>query len=150
VQVSTRTQAAPCAIVRLSAMALAPITAVFSRPVFLRELSGKPDLFEITFLRSEGPEVQGHRAVAFRARLAHAGDNMLLKAADDDPVASKKLGQYILWELDDPTGARPYLERAVEAGADDAAIDLAIAAIFATPRSDHLGFAWRSPLGAAA
>jgi hypothetical protein len=101
-------------------------------PVFLRELSGKPDLFEITFLRSEGPAVQGHRAVAFRARLAHAGDDMLLNAADDDPVASKKLGQYILWELDDPTGARPYLERAVEGGAA-AAIDLAIAAIFVTP-----------------
>jgi hypothetical protein len=95
----------------------------------------KPDLFEITFLRSEGPDVQGHRAVAFRARLAHAGDNMLLEAADDDPLASKKLGQYILWELDDPTGARPYLERAVEGRADDAAIDLAIAAIFVTPRS---------------
>jgi hypothetical protein len=113
-----------------------PGSQLFDRgsPVFLRELSGKPDLFEITFLRSEGPDVEGHRAVAFRARLAHAGDDMLLKAADDDLIASKKLGQYILWELDDPTGARPYLERAVAGGAVEAAFDLAIAVMFATPK----------------
>jgi hypothetical protein len=114
-----------------------PGSELFDRgsPVFLRELAGKPDLFEITFLRSSGPEVQGHRAVAFDARLAHAGDNLLLKAADDDPVASEELGQYMLWELDDPTGARPYLERAVARGAVKAVFDLAIAVTFVTPES---------------
>jgi hypothetical protein len=113
-----------------------PGSELFDRgsPVFLRELSGKPDLFEITFLRSDGPDVQGHREVAFRARLAHAGDEMLLKAADNDPLASKTLGQYIRGELDDPTGARPYLERAVAGGAVEAAFDLAIAVMFVTPR----------------
>jgi hypothetical protein len=29
-------------------------------PVFLRELPGKPDLFEMTFLRSRGTDVRGH------------------------------------------------------------------------------------------
>jgi hypothetical protein len=113
-----------------------PGSELFDRgsPVFLRELSGKPDLFEITFLRSRGTNVQGHRAVAFRTRLAHAGDDMLLKAADDDPIVNKELGKYILWEMDDPIAARLYLERAVEQGVLDAAVDLAIATIFVTPK----------------
>jgi hypothetical protein len=99
-------------------------------PVFLRELSGKPDFFEITFLRSSHLGLQGQRTMAFRARLAHAGDETLLRAADDDPAANKEIGEYILWELDDPTGARPYLERAIVGGVADAAFDLAIAAIY--------------------
>jgi hypothetical protein len=94
----------------------------------------------MTFLRSRGTDVQGHRALGFPARLAHAGDDMLLKAADDDPVANKELGEYILWEMDDPIAARPYLERAVEQGALDAAVDLAIATIFVMPKP-----AWQWP-----
>jgi hypothetical protein len=78
--------------------------------------------------------------VAFRARLSHAGDDMLLKAADDDPIANKELGKYILREMDDPIAARPYLERAVEQGALDAAVDLAIATTFVTPKP-----AWEWP-----
>jgi hypothetical protein len=47
---------------------------------------------------------------------------MLLKAAGDDPFA-----------------ARPYLELAVADGASDAAIDLAIAAIFVTSKPGSHG-----------
>jgi hypothetical protein len=76
-----------------------PGSELFDRgsPIFLRELSGKPDLFEMTFLRSTGTDVQGHRSVAFRTRLAHAGDDVLLKAADDDPIANKELDQRIVF-----------------------------------------------------
>jgi hypothetical protein len=112
-----------------------PGSELFDRgsPVLLREQSGRPDFFEITFLRSDQAEVHGHRAIAFRARLAHVGDETLLKAAGDDPEANSQVGEYILWELDDPTGARPYLERAVAGGVVDAAFDLAIAIVFSAP-----------------
>jgi hypothetical protein len=104
-------------------------------PVLLREQPGKPDFFEITFLRSDNLGVDPKKAIAFCVRLAHAGDEPLRKAAADDPEANGQVGEYILWELDDPTGARPYLQRAVAGGIVDVAIDLAIATIFSTPKS---------------
>lgn len=38
-------------------------------------------------------------------------DETILKAARNDPAASYEVGQFVLWRLDDPVGARPYLER---------------------------------------
>jgi hypothetical protein len=112
-------------------------------PVLLREQVGKPDFFEMTLLRSNPADVEPKKSIAFRARLAHAGDETLRKAALDEPGAIGQIGEYILWELDDPTGARPYLERAVAGGVIDAAFDLIIAKVFSTPKSR-----WqRTPVG---
>lgn len=99
-------------------------------PVLVREQAGKPDLFEITFLRSDRFSTESRKAVAYRMRIGRIGDDAIVKAAQNDPTASNEVGQFILWRLDDPVGARPYLERAVAGGIGDAIIDLAIIELF--------------------
>jgi hypothetical protein len=99
-------------------------------PVLVREQVEKPDLFEITFLRSDHLRTQPRKAIAYRIRIAGVGEDVILKAAKNDPAANNKVGQFILWHLDDPAAARPYLERAAEGGIWDALIDLAIIELF--------------------
>lgn len=39
------------------------------------------------------------------------------------------VGRFLLWDLDDPSGARPYLEAAFDRGNSEAAIDLSVIAL---------------------
>jgi hypothetical protein len=100
-----------------------------SSPVLLRRCEGKPDCFEITFLRSDAFDTQARKLFAVRRKLLHAGE-AAYKAGSGDCEANCAVGQFILWELDDPAAARPYLECAVEAGSADAALDLALILLF--------------------
>jgi hypothetical protein len=99
-------------------------------PVLVREQAEKPDLFEITFLRSDRFRTQPRKTIAYRIRIAGVGEDVILKAALGDPAANNTLGQFFLWHLDDPAAARRYLERAVEGGIVDALIDLAVMELF--------------------
>jgi hypothetical protein len=100
-------------------------------PILVREQAGRPDLFEITFLRSSRIDTHARKAIAFRMRIARVGGDTILKAACNDPAANYAVGQFVLWQLDDPIGARPYLRRAVAGGIVDALIDLAIVELIA-------------------
>jgi hypothetical protein len=95
-------------------------------PVFVRARAAMPDLFQVTFVHSDHFGIQRRKATAFDPRIASVGDDMILKAASGDAVASCAVGHYVLWELDDPAGARPYLESAGAAGVFDALVDLAV------------------------
>jgi hypothetical protein len=103
-------------------------------PIFVRAQEGKPDIFDVTFLRSDHFGVHHRKAIAFRKRIASLGEDTILEAASDDATANYAVGHYILWELDDPSGARPYLERAAAGGILDALFDLAIIELF--PRGE--------------
>ena len=58
-----------------------------------------------------GPFTLGSR-VDFRAREAARGidDQTLALAARFDAAARHVVGSFLLWDLDDPSGARPYLK----------------------------------------
>ena len=92
-------------------------------PVLMRV--ARPYLFEITF-HSTPRGVQERRTFAFNPKIASVGEDVIMQAALDDPAASYQVGAFILWKLDDPERARPYLEIAGEAGLLDALIDLAV------------------------
>jgi hypothetical protein len=108
-------------------------------PILVRGQAGKPDVFEVTFLCSDRLGTVARRTIAYRARLAPLGDEIVRRVGGDDPVACNKVGQFILWELEDPAGAKPYLERAVAGGIADANFDLAIIEIFADRVREHHG-----------
>jgi hypothetical protein len=99
-------------------------------PIFVRAQAGKPDIFDVTFLRSDHFGVHHRKAIAFGKRIASLGEDTILEAASDDAIANYAVGRYVLWELDDPVGARPYLERAAAGGILDALVDLAIVELF--------------------
>lgn len=101
-------------------------------PIFVRKQPDKADIFEITFLQSDPFGTSAQSVIAFRKRIAWIGDETILKAAHGNGVANNALGQFILWELDDPTNARPYLEKAVAAGVEGAVFDLAVAVLMKT------------------
>jgi len=63
---------------------------------------------------------------AFDPKIAPFAEEVIAEAAQGNPTASYAVGAYILWQLDDPDNARPYLEIAGEAGVPDALIDLAV------------------------
>ena len=93
-------------------------------PVFVR--AARPYLFDMTFLHSTPRGVQERGTFAFDPKIASVGEDVIAQAAQGDPTANFVVGAFILWELDDPQNARPYLEIAGEAGVLDALIDLAI------------------------
>jgi hypothetical protein len=97
----------------------------------VRAQAGKPDIFDVTFLRSDHFGVHHRKAIAFGKRIVPLGEDTILEAASDDGAANYAVGHYVLWELDDPLGARPYLERAAADGIPDALFDLAIIELFA-------------------
>ena len=99
-------------------------------PIFMHARAGKPGLFDVTFLRSDPLGVHDRKALGFSARIAPAGEDTVLNAAGDDPAANHALGRYLLWRLDDPAGAWPYLESAAAGGIVDALFDLAVVALF--------------------
>jgi hypothetical protein len=99
-------------------------------PIFVRAQIGKPDIFDVTFLHSDGFGVRERKAIAFGKRIASLGEDTILKAADGEAAANYAIGCYLLWKLDDLVGARPYLEQAAAGGIADALLDLAIIALF--------------------
>ena len=80
----------------------------------------------MTFLQSTPRGVQERGTFAFDPKIASVGEDVIAEAARSDPTATYAVGAYILWELDDPKNARPYLEIAGEAGVLDALVDLAV------------------------
>src|SRR5262249_30536310 len=99
-------------------------------PIFIRGLPEPPDVFEVTFLHSNHFNTRDRIAIAFRRRIMPVGDETIIKVADGDPKANNIVGQFVLWELDDPVAAKPYLECAAAAGIFDALIALTIIALF--------------------
>jgi hypothetical protein len=98
-------------------------------PVFLRE-TNYAGIFQITYLRSERfGRIQRQKTIAYDPKLAAVSESTIVDAWLGDASASNAIGQLLLWKLDDPNGARPYLERAAEGGIADALIDLAIIAL---------------------
>jgi hypothetical protein len=47
-----------------------------------------------------------------------------------DAGALHAVGRFLLWDLNDPSSARPYLEGAAERGNIDAALDLLVPTLF--------------------
>jgi hypothetical protein len=90
------------------------------------------DLFEITFLRSNHFDTHPQTTIAFSTRIAPLGNDVILNALNDDPSANAVIGQFLLWKLDDPIAAKPYLERAVAGGVvdDDVLGDLVITGVY--------------------
>lgn len=113
---------------------LADGAAIDPGPVFLRELPGRPGLFEIAYLHSDRIATRSKSATAYDSRLAAAGADLIKRAAADDAEALAALGRFILYELELPYWARLYLERALALGVGDKIellCDLAIIALFA-------------------
>ncbi|WP_426434064.1 hypothetical protein [Bradyrhizobium genosp. P] len=97
-------------------------------PVLLKRLHSH--VFRITCLASDPGSTKTVETVAFDRRLTGAGDDAARRAADGDPVGLQAIGSFLLWELDDPAAARPYLHAAAAGGSLDATIDLLVVALF--------------------
>jgi hypothetical protein len=54
---------------------------------------------------------------------------------EGDASGLRAIGSYLLWELEDTAGARPYLEAAAAGGSLEAALDLFVVAIFKIERA---------------
>jgi hypothetical protein len=93
-------------------------------PILVR--AARPHLFEMTFLHSSARGVHERGAFGFDLKIGPVGDDVIAQAAQGDAGASYKVGAYILWELNNPVAARPYLEIAGEAGVAEALIDLLV------------------------
>jgi hypothetical protein len=97
-------------------------------PILLRPIL--PHLHEATFLVSDHASTGPVATLAFDRRFAPIDDQILASAARFDAAALHAVGRFLLWDLDDPSGARPYLEAAIQRGNSEAAIDLAVIALF--------------------
>jgi hypothetical protein len=97
-------------------------------PVLIKPIY--PHIFRITCLASDPLSTKPVECVAFDRRLVRAGDDAISRAADGDVSGLQAIGSYLLWELEDPARARPYLEAATARGSLEAALDLFIVAIF--------------------
>jgi hypothetical protein len=62
--------------------------------------------------------------------LSFLEDEVLALAARLDVTALYSVGRFLLWNLDDPESARPYLEGAAARGNVEAAVDLLTLALF--------------------
>ena len=111
-------------------------------PVLIRTVF--PDLHAITFLTMDRFSSRSMVTVAFEKRLSPAGDEVLA-AAKENAGAQYALDRFLLWELDDPKSARPYLEATAAQGNVEAALDLLVIALFGPASADrsatgHLDF----------
>jgi hypothetical protein len=103
-------------------------------PVLLRPLASKPYVFEMTFLHSTSLRVQERKSFAFDPKLTPVGVDIITAAASGDSAANYTIGAFILWRLDLPSNARPYLESAAAVGVADALIDLGVVELLAAPK----------------
>jgi TPR repeat protein len=98
-------------------------------PVLIR--TAFSDIHEVTFLISDPRSTRAVETVAFDRRLLPVGDETLVRAAaQKDPSALYAVGRFLLWDLDDPGSALPYLQTAAIRGNVEAAIDLLTIALF--------------------
>lgn len=93
-------------------------------PVLVRERASHPLVFDVTFLDSDGLGVRARTTIGFDPRIAALGEDVIVRAAQSEPVACDVIGRFLLWHLDDAQAARPYLERAAQAGNYDALLGL--------------------------
>lgn len=100
-------------------------------PVLIRNVF--PDLHEATFLASDHFSTRPTVTVAFERRLTPVGDDALALAAKQDAGALYSVGRFLLWDLDDPMSALPYLEAAAAGGSAEATLDLVMLALFRIP-----------------
>jgi hypothetical protein len=97
-------------------------------PILLRPVL--PHLKEATFLTSDHTSTMPVVTAAFDRRLASLDDNVLTLATKLDAGALHVVGHFLLWDLNDPSSALPYLKAAAERGSIDASIDLLVLALF--------------------
>ena len=71
-------------------------------------------------------------SAAFDRRLSVLDDRVLTLAIKLDAGALYTVGCFLLWDLNDPAGARPYLEGASARGNIGAMIDLLVLTLFKT------------------
>jgi hypothetical protein len=99
-------------------------------PVLIRQVFS--DLHQATFLASDHFSTQPTVTVAFERQLTPVGDDALALAAEQDAGALYSVGRFLLWDLDDPVSALPYLEAAAAGGSLEAALDVLTLALFRT------------------
>jgi hypothetical protein len=85
----------------------------------------------VTFLHSTIYGVRQHQMIGFDPKIAALGEDVIVRAVRGEAIASGVIGRFLLWHLDDPLGARPYLERAARTGSFEALADLAVVLMFA-------------------
>ena len=89
-----------------------------------------PGIFRMTCLASDPNSTKPVETVAFDTRLAGIGDDAVRRAADGEAAGLHAIGSSLLWQCDDPAGARSYLQAAAAAGSVEAAIDLLVIVLF--------------------
>ena len=80
-------------------------------PVLIR--MAFPHLHQVTFLSSDHASTHPVDTLAFDRRLLPVGDSTLARAIEKDSLALYSVGRFLLWDLNDPESAIPYLEAAV-------------------------------------
>ena len=99
-------------------------------PIWTRPRQDAPGLFELAVLWSDPWGTHPRELLAFDKELLPLGTDLLARLAKDDAEALAEAGRFMLYEAGNLAAAIVYLERARAAGAQDIAIDLAVAAIF--------------------
>lgn len=98
-------------------------------PVLVKRRDQLDGIFDVTFLRSDAMEIRPQRTTAFASKLLHFGDDALAGVVRGEAEPCSAVGNYILWELDEPEAALPYLLRAAESGHEDALLTLSVLAL---------------------
>jgi hypothetical protein len=88
------------------------------------------ELHEATFLASDNIATKPVVTIAFDRRLTVLEDEVLALAAKLDATALYSVARFLLWNLNEPESAVPYLESAAAQGIVEAAIDLLTLALF--------------------
>lgn len=112
---------------------IAPIDggSVDKGPVYIRPLAETLGIYGITFLRSDRKHgTSDVTTFAVDSRLRPLARHIIEKALTGDGEALAEIGRFILYELEDPEWALPYLERALKGGLKDVLFDLAVIAAF--------------------
>jgi hypothetical protein len=97
-------------------------------PVLIKRIL--PRLFRIACLASDPTSTRPVESLAFDRQLLGAGDDTIKRAADGDAFGLHAIGSYLLWKVEDPVGARPYLEAAAVGGSFEAILDLFVVSLF--------------------
>ena len=107
-------------------------------PIWLRPHNEFPYFYVVAVLQSDPFETHERYHFAFDRKLAAIGLDVLSRAAnDEDAVAIGAIGEFLLYEAGDLSGAVVYLQRAFSDG-QDTSLDLAVASLFhgAEPSND--------------
>lgn len=105
-------------------------------PNWIRPRKDAPGFFDLAVLWSDPWGTHPRELLTFDMKLLPLGTDVLSRVVKDDGAALVKAGRFMLYEAGNLAAAIVYLERAHAAGAQDVAIDLAVAAIFACRGAD--------------